>query len=437
MFALHETTRRRLCRAGFVLLCVVPTLLVVGCAIWLRRAEYRELVARGLSQRLGFAVSLASVRHPYPDVTLFEGLELADPETGKRLARVRLVEVDASGSVLTLVASQPEIDAGDWSPWWDLLARELRHSRGLGAHFRIACGELTLHMPPGDQTFTEVRCQVESTEQGSEAACSFRLAGYEMSEPATLRVLRNRQTTPAMAGLEFQTGGATLAGGLLAAAWPPAAKLGAHCRFRGSLKARETANGWDGELAGQLLGVDLSELVSAQFPHKLSGRGELLVEQLRFHGGRIEQATGTLTAGPGLIGRSLLKSAGESLGLMPAGEIKTLGQSVPYEQLAWAFAVDEHGLSIRGQCGEPAPGAMLRDRSGALMLEPPRASQPVANLVRMLVPYNEVQVPFARGVNDLLDFLPAPPAHAVDASDGSPALPQARQPRLRRATSAQ
>ena len=32
MFALHETTRRRLCRAGFVLLCVVPTLCVAGWA---------------------------------------------------------------------------------------------------------------------------------------------------------------------------------------------------------------------------------------------------------------------------------------------------------------------------------------------------------------------------------------------------------------------
>ncbi len=436
MFALHETTRRRLCRAGFVLVCVVPTLLVVGWATWLRRTEYRDLVARGLSARLGFAVTLTSVRHPHPDVTLLEGLELADPETGKRLARVRLVEVDASGSVLTLVASQPEIDAGNWSPWWDLLARELRRSRGQGAQLRLACGEVTLHMPLGDQTFTEVRCQVESTEQGSEAACSFRLAGHEMPEPATLRVLRNRQTTPATAGLEIQTGGATLAGGLLAAAWPPVARLGAHCRFRGSLKARENAHGWDGELAGQLLGVDLSELVSVQFPHRLSGRAELLIEQLRFHSGRIEQATGTLTAGPGLIGRSLLKSASETIGLVPAGEIKTLGPSVPYEQLAWAFAVDEHGLSIRGQCGEPAAGAVLRDRSEALMLEPQRASQPVANVVRMLVPYNEVQVPYARGVNDLLDFLPAPPMHATDATEGAPSLPQARQPRLRRASGA-
>ena len=75
MFALHETTRRRFCRAGFVLLCVVPTLLVVGWATWLRRPEYRDLIARRLSERLGFAVTLADVRHPHPDLTLLEGLE--------------------------------------------------------------------------------------------------------------------------------------------------------------------------------------------------------------------------------------------------------------------------------------------------------------------------------------------------------------------------
>jgi len=209
--------------------------------------------------------------------------------------------------------------------------------------------------------------------------------------------------------------------------------LGAHCRFRGSMKARETAQGWDGELAGQLLGVDLSELVSAQFPHRLSGQADLVVEQLRFHGDRIEQVSGSLAAGPGLIGRSLLKSAGESLGLVPAGEIKTLGQSVPYEQLAWGFAVDEHGLAIRGQCGEPAAGAMLRDRSGALMLEPAKASQPVSNIVRMLVPNSDVQVPFSRGTKELTDFLPAPAVHA-DA-EGGPSL--STKPRLRRATGTQ
>ena len=197
------------------------------------------------------------------------------------------------------------------------------------------------------------------------------------------------------------------------------AHLGPHCRFRGALRATETAAGWEGEVAGRLQSVELDDLVSGQFPHRLSGHAELIVERLRFRSGRIDQATGVLSAGPGLAGRSLFKSASDGLGLVPAGEIKTLGQLVPYEQLALAFSFDEHGLAIRGQCGEPAPGGILCDRTGALMLEPERASQPIINLVRTLVPSNDTQVPITRESDTLLRLLPLPEARPLAAEAGS------------------
>jgi len=37
MFRLHDCTRRRLLLAGFVLLCVVPTVLVAGWCAWRNR----------------------------------------------------------------------------------------------------------------------------------------------------------------------------------------------------------------------------------------------------------------------------------------------------------------------------------------------------------------------------------------------------------------
>lgn len=430
MFALHEITRRRWCRVAFVLFCLVPTMSVVGWAIWLGRPEYRQMVANRLSQRLGFTVTLARVSTPHPELTLLEGVELADPETGRRLARARLVEVNGSGAATTVAISQPELDFSDWACWRGLVERELRQPRGTGGQLQVTASELTLHMGHGEQTLTDLQCQVDTNPQGSQATCSFRLAGHQMPEPALVRIQRNRQTTPPSVGFEVQTGQAMLSAGLLSAVWPAASRLGEYCRFRGTLRASETAAGWDGELVGELVDVDLNELVSTHFPHKLNGRANLVLERLQFSAGQVAAASGTITAGPGLVGKSLVKAAIDGLGFVPAGEFKTLGNAVPYEQLAAAFSVDQHGLAIRGKCDEPAAGTLLRDRTGPLVLEPQRASQPMVNLLRVLIPYQEIQVPFSRELSSLLPIFPAPAVQPAANADGSSVPRQARAPRL-------
>jgi hypothetical protein len=186
-------------------------------------------------------------------------------------------------------------------------------------------------------------------------------------------------------------------------------------------------------MAGQLDQIDLDELVTAQFPQtKLSGRGRLDLEYLRFRGDRIEQANGALAAGPGLAGRSLLKSAADVLGFEPVGEIKTIGHSTaPYDRLAVAFVVDQHGLALRGQC--PAgPGVALQNHEAALIAEPKRASQPVVNLVRWLVPQSDVQTPATRESNALAAILPVPALAPPPGSDDAAAQAPGHKLKLRR-----
>ena len=186
MFALHETTRRRWCRAGFVLLCAVPTLAIVAWTIWLRRPEHRDLLAQEIAQRLGVAVTLTGVRHPRPRLTLFEGIDLADPELGARLAHARLVELDASGDSLAIRTFQAEIDGARPAFLWELLSRELKRASGAD-RWSLSAGEVTLRTASGDQTLTDAALQCETTAEVRQATGNFRLAGYEMSEPGTLR----------------------------------------------------------------------------------------------------------------------------------------------------------------------------------------------------------------------------------------------------------
>ena len=182
--------------------------------------------------------------------------------------------------------------------------------------------------------------------------------------------------------------------------------LGPHAQFRGSIWATETPDGWEGEMSGQFIEVDLQSLVSEQFPHRLSGPAEITIQNARIHHGRLEEASGMLTAGPGVISRSLLTAALENLHCTAGDAAAKVAALEQYEQLAFAFTIDASGLTLRGQC--PAKrGAILTSRDGALLSES-AAAVPVVSLLRTLVPQSEVQAPATRESAWLISRLPVP-----------------------------
>ena len=457
MFRLHDNTRRRICRAVFLLLCVVPT---TGVSVWCARRHLPRVVtaeAERLERELGLDVSLAGLRYLRPGRVLYEGLELADPETGRPLLRCRALEADWQQSTdregrprasLVLIASQPEIEATAADRLAELLDRMLRRPTilrtvpgGSQTDVRLAAGQLTLRAAGGSQTLSELQGSIESLAGGTRAEASFRLAGIDTPQPIRIRVVRNRQITPPATGFELDTGGGAVPCGLLAVGLPLLERLGPRSRLRGYIWANQTGDGqtsaaqtsagWEGEFAGQVYDVDLDDLVSGHFPHKLGGTVQVTVQSARFRRQRLEEAAGTLVAGPGVISRSLIDAAVERLGLQRGGEPQTPGELVPYEQLAVGFLIDARGLQLQGGCspsghrsGALVAGAILVDRQGRLLGEPVVQPQPVVALVRTLVPASQHQVPATRQTDWLIGHLPVP--QVVPPAGARPELPQAR-----------
>jgi len=473
MFRLHDNTRRRICRAVFLLLCVVPT---AGVSVWCARRHLPGVAAaeaERLERELGLDVSLAGLRYLRPGRVLYEGLELADPETGRPLLRCRALEADWQQSTdregrprasLVLIASQPEIEATAadpqvgarqvGAPLGELLDRLLRRPTilrtvpgGSQTDVRLAAGQLTLRAAGGSQTLSELQGSIESFAGGTRAEASFRLAGIDTPQPIRIRVVRNRQITPPATGFELDTGGGAVPCGLLAIGLPLLERLGPRSRLRGYIWANQTGDGqrtateawsagWDGEFAGQLYDVDLDDLVTGHFAHKLSGVAQVTIQSARFRRQRLEEAAGTLVAGPGVISRSLIDAAVEQLGLVRGAESPVPGELVPYEQLAAGFLIDARGLQLQGGCSPSghrsevlAAGAILVDRQGRLLGEPVVQPQPVVALVRTLVPASQHQVPATRQTDWLIGHLPVP--QVVPPADARPVVPQARL-RLRR-----
>jgi len=439
MFRLHETARRRVCIAGFFALCVAPTIAVAAWCAVRNRPGYVEAEARRLGRELGVRVSLDGLRHLRPGAVLYEGLELADPETGNLLLRCRLLETTRSKAVnsqgnpvdsLMLCPSQPEIQADALARLGRLLRRVLQsETPQQNVNVRISAAEMTLHSGKNSQTLTHCRGAVETLPGGSQAQLALRIAGMDTPRPVRIRLDRNRQADPPASAVELDTGGGALPCSLLAMALPELHALGPRCRFRGYLSAQQSPGGqspeqWDGEASGQLLDVDLDRLVSDRLAHKLSGTADVTIQSARFCRGRLQEASGTLAAGPGVISRSLIDAAVSQLGLVPNTPPEMPHDLIAYQQLALAAILDADGLRLQGRCASPQYGTILTDRRGAVLVEPKLRRQPVIGLIRTLVPQNELQVPATRQTDWLIRRLPVP--QIVRRPAAEPAAPRAR-----------
>ena len=99
MFRLHDSTRRQICVALFMGLCVLPTLAMGGGPSHGACRGTARPKRPGLARELGVAVSMESVAHTLPGVVRYTGLKLTDPETGREL--LRCGEVEATWTSMT------------------------------------------------------------------------------------------------------------------------------------------------------------------------------------------------------------------------------------------------------------------------------------------------------------------------------------------------
>jgi hypothetical protein len=426
MFRLHETTKIRLCRAAFLALCIGPTCAVVGWTAYTHTPTYRRAHEQLIATQLGWQAKVKSATTPRPGLVLYEWVELADPQTGQLVARLPFVEVRSAAGVLSVELVHPATVSGEQLGSLVRLVETLTRRPPEAPALRFAARNLTLTLPGGDQTLTDVCGEVAGGAEG-QARLSFRLAsaGDEENEPCLLTAGRSSQDA-ADQTVQLTTGGGGLPAALLAPFWPGATQFGKSSQFAGRIAATRHGDAWRVELAGRVSQIDLDWLVSRQFPHKLTGPAEAQLAALVLADGRIESAQGNITAGPGIISRSLIQSAQTHLGIRAAEQaLNGPDNVIAYRRLSADFQLDADGLDLRG--GVPqARGAILIDERRVLAVEPPIASQEVLALVRMLVPQSDVHVPATRETAALTSTLPVPSIAMKPESEESLSPPQAK-----------
>ncbi len=370
-----------------------------------------------MERALGMSVSLARVEHPHPGAVRYVGLELAERETGQTVLRCPTVEaewkeIDDEGgdsrNTLVLVASEPEIEAAGLEPLGELLQRMFRRRMSPAeVDVRLVAGRATLCSGETTQAFSDLQASVRPAADGIEGLLDFRIVGHDTPEVVRVYMKRNAQADPPALHCEFYTGGGLIPCRVLKEIWPVFGRLGPKSLFGGHVRLVQSEGTWAGELAGRVDRVDLDAISSDRFPHRITGTAQLTVRHARFGQNRLERIDGTLIAGPGNVGRSLIDAAVNELGWrLGIATVATRGM-LSYQQLAFDFFVDGGGLQVRGRCSDEMAGVVLSDPSSGLLLgEPSVQPQPLTALARMAGPIGAAQVPATHEAQWLVRWLP-------------------------------
>jgi hypothetical protein len=401
----------------FWLVCVLPTAGILAWTLAVKLPWHVRAEAQHLGWRLGLHVTLGAVAHLRPGVTVYEGLELADPATGHVAVRCPRLEAtwetgaDVEGRsrpFLVLRAAAMEVDAGQSEELHRLLDRLLACRVGWSdACARLEATRVRLSGGAPVAGLAAFQGRLESLAKGTWAGVAFRCDGANDGQRVSICFSRDRQTPSPVLHVDLNTGNGDVPCALIALGWSGLGALGSECQFCGEIQADVSGGSWDGQVRGHFSGVDLDGLVTRRFPHVLSGLGQVFLDQLEFRGGRIEKASGWVVAmHGGSISRSLIESAARWLSLEVPADFRPEPVQ-PFAQLGFRFAIEAGQLQLQGRCPLDSPrGSTLVLGQGGPILDAPRPGPvPLASLVQALAPPGAVQVSAAPQSAWLLDRL--------------------------------
>ncbi len=397
---------RSLCRAGFVLFCLLPTVLVGGWILW---PDSTATWKNKLASRFGLDVSIQRVSSLRPRVMLLEQVALIDIETGA-LASAERIEINASDEGTVIIVPHLVVAHDQLRRVYELIHDRILRQRRPGESRVVVQAKSVALVGPADaatRTIHDLSFTLDDSRDGVQAVLSFR-ATDQQGDRIEMAVERSSQTDqrPSTRWM-LSTGDGVLPCSVLNADVPALTALGDECQFSGRIYGQQTSEGWTGDISGRFIEIDLRRLVADQFPHEMSGRAELELKRARIENGRLINAAGTVKAKDGTVGVTLLVSSANHLKLRQVRAL--LEETAAYDKLHFGFEIDGFALTIGGHCDNS--GTMMTDKSGApLLVESATPRVNVLALVRTLVPVAEFAVPLTVETAPLLSFFPVPPA---------------------------
>jgi hypothetical protein len=446
MFPLTRPYRQAVATVALVALTVVPTVYVSLTAWRISRPGHRHEVEAEIGRALGLQVTLDSVRYPRPGEVEYRGVVFRQQEPRRKglteVARASTVRLRRGDHELTLEAEGLRLRAESPRAAMAQVGALLQRS-GETTYERVSltAPECALDLGAGVSPYQlrEVIGQFVADRTAPTVRASYRVVADPRRPTAGTRceltLTRDRKAEPVRTTLALKTmEGLPLPARVLDPFFDAGEWLGADAKVDGGLTLRQDgAKDWEAEFQGNLLDVDLGELVNRRFPtHRLRGKARLEIASARWaerpgQGFGWVDAQGELTAGPGVIGFSLLQALRTEMKFRPAPKVArtvSAGQvDLDFNALAFSFAMSPDGeIKIGGGLGDGfADDVVLVGPTDPLAYAPQGAAN-VRGLIKTLVPVTAINraemVPLTERSRILLS-LPVPPDVAAKAIGGN------------------
>lgn len=419
MFAMHERTRLFVCRAGFVLACLLPTILTVSAISYFRSDAYmtarREEWVATFSQRLGMKVEIDELSYPNLSTALLKGVRLRDSETEALVCEAYHVEVTKH-------------DDGTWELEFDLptLMTECLPALQQRLHDRVFA-ELPKSFPQvqchakrmplvgkTQVTLNDVELNFFVSDEGPAAECYFRIYGVDMKQPILAKMCRHRAGGVARSEWEFSTQESEIPCDVLAIFAPKLSVLGDRARMNGSAKGSIGRQEDSLTFVGTMRDASLENLTDGRVPltpklgksrEKWLARGlaSIEVRNLRFIDGHVTACDASLTATQrGSLGSELVDAAVKHFSLQgPSnGNAQTTRKLKPttlgFAELAFDIALADSKLQLTGRVDQKPHrnGVIASNMQGeALLVETEPKWIPQIALVQFIAPPSDQSIP--------------------------------------------
>ena len=409
MFALHETTQRRVCRVGFLVLCVLPILLTLATVVYCNRPWRQTDWQQTLAQQLHVRAEIENVSRPRPGNVVLTNLQLADLRSRKPLGaidKLRLLHVD---SRWILYAEHLSLEAEQLPALATAMAIWLETHDALPLDFHA--DRLTIrNASQQDVQLLElaISSDVSSAQRQRFRCTAQNKAGKKIQlvldcEPQTLRCNINTRKLALPAWL---------IGSLV-----PGVSGMSDANFTGIItsliEAESKGQKFTGKLKGVFDQVDLQTWVGEDCPHRLQSKAQVTLEQWTWTEGRIEFVQGSITANSGASSFSFLENACKLCGCRKGPKLDSLrpaalNEFVPFDRLSLNFQMNHTGIRV---VGSAVDGAILSQGQTPLLyaLRQDQGPLPVGLLVTLLEYQQQPGwLPATRRAHAMAEKLPLP-----------------------------
>jgi hypothetical protein len=423
---LREKVQRRVCKATFLLACVVPTL-VVAILVCIRfHPQWRGSVMRQIGGAVGLRLSCDRLMTPRPGVTEVEGLTIADPATGNRIATCDRARWRRSNGEWVIAVRNLSVESaplcGD-----ALVTRLARHDRAIA---QLTAASVVVLSPEGQATnWNGVRCELTTDSQAissMRAWIDVEFDGVRPAAPPLATLSHDLHNGAPLTKLVIATGEGSLPCWMLVGAPMPreAACAASFCGdFAATYDGRRTIEESEGSAHGAVVFTGRN----GDATHAAWRAARLDLNEARWDQGRVSRLHANVIASHGSLDRAFIRSL-HQLGCRPHDSLIAAWNATPegpiaFDTLAAELELDAAGLAIVGRCGETA----FKQRGGAinfavlqrdnvpLMLEPAHRPLPTVAIVQALWPDAPLDAPSIPAAQALVRRLPI--AAATDTAE--------------------